>query len=362
MLRAAIASTLCAALLAAGAAQAHQTRLSSSRLVIDDSGVQATLELNGVDLNLAAGVALTGKAEEVLPQRLQAQREAVLEYLHRRVQLAVDGGPACTAGPATVRDRREHVVAELLFRCPPLGRPLAYRVTLFHEIDPAARHVVTAGGGERRFGLLGAANPAFALSGIEAGLGRVLWHYTVAGVEHIAIGYDHIAFLLAVIVLARRFWPLFVAITAFTVAHSLTLALAVTGVVTVPSPLVEAAIAASIVYVAAENFFVRDLRRRWRVTFAFGLIHGFGFASVLREYGIPENAVIPALAAFNVGVEIGQLLIVAAAVLAWRAGLAAAAALGARADEAIQRRLSLAVSVLVLLLGLYWLISRIAGP
>ena len=80
MLRAAIASTLCAALLAAGAAQAHQTRLSNSRLVIDGTEVRVTLELNGVDLNLAAGVALTGKADEVLPQRLQAQREAVRAY------------------------------------------------------------------------------------------------------------------------------------------------------------------------------------------------------------------------------------------------------------------------------------------
>ena len=347
------------AILVAGAAQAHQTRLSSSKLVVQGSSVAATLELNGSDLNVAARLTLTGEGDEVQPQRLAAQQRPVLDYLRGRVHLQFEGGTRCPAGDEVLQARRDHVVVQLRFRCPPLGRPLVYRVTLFHEIDPAARHVVTVEGDERRLGLLGVANPEMRLSGVRAGLGETLRHYVVAGIEHIAIGYDHIAFLLAVIVLGRRFWPLFAAVTAFTVAHSITLTLAVLGWVVLPARIVEPLIAATIVYVAAENFFIRDIRHRWGLTFVFGLVHGFGFASVMREYGIPDHALIPALAAFNVGVEAGQILIVALAVLAWRAGFALGGKAGVRGDAALQRRVSLVVSTGVLLLGLYWLGERL---
>jgi len=347
------------AVLAAGTAQAHQTRLSSSMLVLQGSGVAATLELNGADLNVAARVTLTGDGNEVLPQQLTAQEQAVLDYLRGRVHLQFEGGTQCPAGDEVLQAKRDHVVVRLRFRCPPLGRPLVYRVTLFHEIDPAARHVVTVDGRERRLGLLGAANPELRISGVQIGLVETLRHYVVAGIEHIAIGYDHIAFLLAVIVLGRRFWPLFAAVTAFTVAHSITLTLAVLGLVVLPSRIVEPLIATTVVYVAVENFFVRDIRHRWRLTFVFGLIHGFGFASVLREHGIPDQALIPALAGFNVGVEVGQILVVAIAVLAWRAGFAVSGNLRIRGDESLERRASLVVSASVLALGLYWLGERL---
>ena len=347
------------AVLVAGAAQAHQTRLSSSKLVVQGSSVTATLELNGRDLDVAARLTLSGDGDEVQPQRLAAQQRAVLDYLRSRVFLQFENGTQCPVADEVLQARRDHVLAQLRFRCPPLGRPLVYRVTLFHEIDPAARHVVTVDGDERRLGLLGVANPAMGLSGVRAGLGETLRHYVVAGIEHIAIGYDHIAFLLAVIVLGRRFWPLFAAVTAFTVAHSITLTLAVLGWVVLPSRIVEPLIAATIVYVAAENFFIRDIRHRWWLTFAFGLIHGFGFASVLREYGIPDHALVPALAAFNVGVEVGQVLVVAIAVLAWRAGFALSGKAGVHGDALLQRRVSLVVSAGVLLLGLYWLAERL---
>jgi hypothetical protein len=185
----------------------------------------------------------------------------------------------------------------------------------------------------------------------------VFGRYLVAGIEHIAIGFDHIAFLLATIVWGRRFVPLVKVITAFTVAHSITLSMAVLGVVAPPSAWVEAAIAASIVYVAAENFFVRDVGRRWRVTFVFGLVHGFGFASVLREYGLPQEALVPALAAFNVGVEIGQLAIVAVALLV----LHGVDRLERRAGvvEIPDPRVAWGISIIVGALGVWWLVERI---
>ena len=143
-------------------------------------------------------------------------------------------------------------------------------------------------------------------------------------------------------------------VTAFTVAHSVTLSLAVIGVVTPPARLVEVLIALSVAYVATENFFVHDLRRRWIITFLFGLVHGFGFASVLREYGIPADALGWALAAFNLGVEVGQLAIVAVAFLLLRAGERAAG----RGTAVPDPRLVYMVSAVILVLGLYWSVER----
>jgi len=208
-------------------------------------------------------------------------------------------------------------------------------------------------------GLLGVANPALELATARSDPWQVMGNYLVAGIEHIAIGYDHIAFLVAVIVWGRRLWPLVKVVTAFTIAHSITLTLAVLDIVHVPSMLVETLIALSIVYVAAENFFVRDMRHRAWITFGFGLIHGFGFASVLRDYGLPRDALIPALAAFNVGVEVGQVAIVVAFfALYYLVGRFLHAS--SRLAPAM-RSMPLAMSGAILLLGLYWTVERILG-
>lgn len=336
-------------------AHAHQTKLSSSLLTLEGAHATAVVELNGIDLNVAAGVSLTDESGAVAPQRLALEADAVTRYVNERVALGFAGGDDCARAAKPPRALRDHVVIELSFRCPPTGREREYRVALFHEVDPASRHIVTLEGAKRGFALLGVGNSRLALSAAAGGLAETLWHYTVAGIEHIATGYDHIAFLLAVIVPGGRFWSLFAAITAFTVAHSITLSLAVLGIVAPPARMVETLIAGSIVYAAAENFFVRDLSRRWILTGAFGLVHGFGFAASLRDYGVPEHALVPSLAAFNVGVEIGQLAILAGAALLWRAALA----LRADADSALRQRLAPIVSAVVLALGLYWLLERL---
>ena len=135
--------------------------------------------------------------------------------------------------------------------------------------------------------------------------------YVSVGTSHIFLGYDHIAFLIALL-FVKRFVDLLKVITAFTVAHTLTLALAALGIVTLPGRFVESAIAASIIYVAAENLWRgAGGAHRWQITFAFGLVHGFGFASVLRELGLPATGLVRSLLAFNVGVELGQLAIAA---------------------------------------------------
>lgn len=134
--------------------------------------------------------------------------------------------------------------------------------------------------------------------------------FFAAGVEHIMTGYDHLCFLLAVVLWASRAWPVVKIVTAFTISHSITLSLAALQLVNIPNAWTETAIALSIIYVALENFFTRKVEGRWRDTFFFGLVHGFGFASGLIEMGVPQRAIVPALASFNLGVEFGQIGVV----------------------------------------------------
>jgi hydrogenase/urease accessory protein HupE len=152
-----------------------------------------------------------------------------------------------------------------------------------------------------------------------ASTGKVAWSYGVLGVEHILGGIDHLLFVLALLLIVRGGRRIVATVTAFTIAHSITLVAATLGWVHVPGPPVEAMIALSIVFVAVE--IVRGLRGRtgltarapWLVAFSFGLLHGFGFAGALAEVGLPEKAIPIALLTFNVGVEIGQLIFVACA-------------------------------------------------
>jgi len=136
--------------------------------------------------------------------------------------------------------------------------------------------------------------------------------FTVLGIEHILSGYDHVLFLVSLLLVGGSLARVFKTVTAFTVAHSLTLSLGVLGLVQLPGRWVESAIALSIVYVAAENIWRADVRSkdRWWVTFVFGLVHGLGFAGILTEMALPHTALAISLASFNIGVELGQIAIV----------------------------------------------------
>ena len=148
--------------------------------------------------------------------------------------------------------------------------------------------------------------------------------YTVIGIEHILLGFDHLLFVLALVMIVKSTRKLLITVTAFTVAHSITLSLATLGVIHVPGPPVEAIIALSIVFVAGEIIHQRQgreglaSRRPWVVAFAFGLLHGLGFAGALAEVGLPENSIPLALLFFNLGVEIGQVLFILAVLALYR--------------------------------------------
>ncbi|HEV8340489.1 MAG TPA: HupE/UreJ family protein [bacterium] len=185
------------------------------------------------------------------------------------------------------------------------------------------------------------------------GVGAQVWSFLILGVKHILTGYDHVLFLITLLMAGGGLRALLKIVTAFTVAHSVTLTLAVLGVVTVPSRVVESGIALSIAYVAAENLWrhERALTRRWLVTFGFGLIHGLGFASILRDLAVGGANLATSLVSFNLGVEAGQILVVAAAF-----GL-----LEALRRAAWQPLLRRALSAGALAAGMIWFLQRAGG-
>jgi len=192
---------------------------------------------------------------------------------------------------------------------------------------------------------------------------EVVQTYTLLGIEHILTGFDHLLFVLALLILVKGTRRLIATITAFTVAHSLTLFAATLGWVHVPGPPVEAAIALSIVFVAAEIVHGRQgmpgltERYPWVIAFAFGLLHGLGFAGALAEVGLPQNAIPLALLFFNVGVELGQLVFIGAILLL----LAAARRLAAGFDLAVPRWWWRIPPYLIGGLASFWVFERVAA-
>lgn len=179
--------------------------------------------------------------------------------------------------------------------------------------------------GQTRVYTITAAQPRVQLYGSaedRRGMGEIAWAYTLLGVEHILNGLDHLLFVLTLLFLIGFNRQLVYALTAFTLAHTLTLGISALGWLVLRRPPVEAAIALSIVLVAGEALHKRQtLARRWPalVAFLFGLVHGLGFAGALREFGLPQNHMLVALLTFNAGVEVGQLLVVAIAYPFYRA-------------------------------------------
>jgi hypothetical protein len=204
---------------------------------------------------------------------------------------------------------------------------------------------------------LTAAQPSVQLFGSaddRRGMGAIARAYTMLGVLHILNGFDHLLFVFALLFLVGFNRQLVLTITAFTLAHSLTLALSALGWLALRSPPVEASIALSIMLVAAEALGKeRTLARRWPalVALLFGLVHGLGFAGALREIGLPENHLLVALLTFNAGVEIGQLLVVGATLILYLV-LARVPAIGKARVPAVYAMGAVAA---------YWSIGRVAG-
>jgi len=184
---------------------------------------------------------------------------------------------------------------------------------------------------------------------------RIAWQYLTLGFTHILpYGLDHVLFVLGIYLLSNKPRSVLLQVTAFTVAHSITLGLSMFGVIQVPGSIVEPLIAVSIAYVAIENLFLSELKP-WRVAlvFAFGLLHGMGFAGVLTELGLPRGEFITALLTFNLGVEMGQLAVIAIAFLLVGRHCAE--------REWYRHRVVVPASVLIACAAVYWTVERVAG-
>ena len=337
-------------------ADAHQSSTSHSTIHIEGDGrIDYTLALSTRDLYEA--LALDGD-RDATDAEVTAGEARLWDYVEHRITLAGEGGVACTTERTGYRlktDAERRVELRFVARCPTPGAvTLDYQ--LFFELDPRHTGWASISQGATTVQEEFKAGAGRRVLDIHGGLGAA--DYVLEGVEHIFTGYDHIAFLLGLLLIAvlaptlrGSLRAVAATVTAFTAAHSLTLILAALNVVRLPSRVVESAIAASIVFVAVENLIRRAPSTRWPLVFAFGLVHGLGFASLLAPLLPPRGVIVPLLL-FNLGVELGQLAIVLAVVPLLYAS--------ARRDPARYRRTVLVGgSVIIGLLGLVWLIERV---
>jgi hydrogenase/urease accessory protein HupE len=307
-------------------AYAHDPGLSSAELRIEPQQITATLRFSPKD------AATLGNAPLL---QVEANGRLLTAAETAKVQEANDVRVTLTYPTVGATGFR---IESLAFAALPLGHRQYLAV---HE----------SRGGLLRSQMLDAAHRD-AIIGVEATQPHISpGKFTAMGVEHIWTGYDHIAFLFALLLVVSSFRAAVKTITAFTVAHSVTLALATYNVVSLSPRIVEPLIAVSIVYVGMENLFNHSFDKRWLLTFGFGLVHGLGFASALRDLGIGTNSVPAAipLVTFNLGVEMGQLVIAAILLpLIWKL----------RERTVFVARFVPACSLVVAAIGSYWFVER----
>jgi hypothetical protein len=317
--------------LAAPLAQAHIASNGFLNLKVDGAKVSGAMELAIRDGELAVGLDHDSDGK-VTWGELRSSQAALQSYVLGHLRLSGDAGQ-CRVGfsPVQVNERIDGSYLWLPFTadCGVRLKRLSIDYKILEAEDPSHRGLLalTANGAAQTAVLGGASAPRqFQLE--HPSSWSAFSEYLRAGIWHIWSGIDHLLFLLSLLlpaVLLRRQnrWeavpmaaPAFVnivkVVTAFTLAHSMTLSLAAFDVIRLPSRLTESVIAASIIVAALNNVFPRVTEGRWRIAFVFGLLHGFGFASVLAEMGLPQGARLVSLVAFNLGVEAGQLAVVLA--------------------------------------------------
>ena len=200
---------------------------------------------------------------------------------------------------------------QILYVFPQDVTTLEVTSTLYAIMPPGHEHLMSVTlNGTLHEAILDSRTQHATFTGVKATYFQTFWRFVLLGIEHIFTGYDHLAFLLGLLVATATLGSLVKIITSFTIAHSITLALATFNVVILPSRLTESLIALSIGYVAAENLLDFRLMKRYYITFLFGLVHGFGFSNVLREMDLPRSSLALSLFSFNLGVEIGQVTFV----------------------------------------------------
>jgi hypothetical protein len=315
-------------LLLATAASAHKP--SDSYLTLERSGAEIHGQWDIALRDLDAAITLDANGDgDITWGEVRAKSAAIRHYALSRLTVAASGA-ACPlqAGELLIDEHSDgaYAVLPLSVTCPKAEGLLSVDYRLLFDVDPTHRGLLQYIEGERNHSVIFAASARTQTLGAGTPW-QQLATYVHEGVWHIWLGFDHILFLLSLLlpaVLWRRdgewrpaesfrsaFWDVARIVTAFTVAHSITLTLSALEIVALPSRWVESAIALSVVLAAINNVFPLVSHGRWMAAFAFGLIHGFGFAGALRDLGLPSGSLALSLFGFNVGVELGQLAIVA---------------------------------------------------
>ena len=327
-----------ALLLAASGASAHKPSDSHLSLNVGDTAqFSGQWDIHLRDLDFAIGLDADGDGN-ITWGELRTRHADIAAYASARLRVLANGQP-CTlsVGAQQVDGHTDgaYTVLPLQLACAARPQALQLQYTLFADTDPKHRGLLKLTAlGATSTAILGPQAPVQDFVLQETSIWQQFVDYFRDGVWHIWIGFDHILFLLSLLLPAvgtwaltgmpprhgpwtpvsrfsAAFWDVLRIVTAFTVAHSITLSLATLGLVSLPSRVVESAIAASVVLAALNNIWPLFHSRRWIVAFVFGLVHGFGFASVLADLGLPQGALVLALVGFNLGVEGGQLAIVA---------------------------------------------------
>jgi hydrogenase/urease accessory protein HupE len=347
-------------------ASAHPAPFSYIDVSLGTGAIDVTVVAHVFDLAHDLGI---DPPERLLdPDFVRGRAGELAALLQPRFQIDADGG-ATVCRPVQSSQSVEIVTArqsvKLRFSCAAMGAAtassaagtLAVRAVMF-PYDPAHQTFVNIyeDGSLTSQAILDRGRTGLEyFAGTRQGVIAVIRKFVPAGIHHILIGPDHLLFLVGLLLLGGSLRQLLVVVTAFTLAHSVTLSLAALNLVSPPSRIIEPAIALSIVYVGADNLLVRGGRdvRAW-IALTFGFIHGFGFANVLREMDLPARALGWSLFSFNVGVEIGQLFVVVA--------VASALAALRSHNEAAGRRLAFAGSLVVIAAGAFWFVERVFFP
>jgi len=347
-------------------AQAHWADQAAAEVVVSGATTRVTLTVPTALLAVAGG----DRNGRLSAEEIRAHQDDLRRFLDERIRLhgryQTPGGAAVEeAGTLTVEPGTStltaagvaglapatHTTLTLLYAWRAPIEALTMRYDLFvPNISTASCLATILEGRQVRNVVFTPEHRETTIAFGRTPVWQAIGGFVTLGIEHILTGYDHILFLLSLLMLGGSLRSLVKIVTAFTVAHSVTLSLAVLNIVALPSRWVESAIALSIVYVASENVWrgSASLRMRWLVTFGFGLVHGLGFASALQEMHLPQADVAASLVGFNLGVEIAQLAVVALAYLA----------LDALRNRTWAPSFRQWVSVATALVGVFWFVQR----
>ena len=343
-------------LAAGGLARAHDPGLSvaTARRVGGALSIHLAMASSDVERLVTLDANHDGRITEAEFQGALPQLQAIARQAFR---VTVAGQPLLPSDPVVNLDLRNGVQFQIPFQGVAAGS-LRIQAALLDRLPRGHRQFFSLRDNDQKplnDQMLDASRAVFAaeLAGqpLRPGQPRAFREFLALGIEHIATGYDHLLFLLGLLIIGGSLRAALQIITSFTVAHSITLALATLNIINIPPRVIEPLIAASIVFVGIQNILCPGAEKRWLLTFGFGLIHDYGFASALRDLGIGANgtSIVVPLLSFNLGVELGQLAIAALVLpLIWKC----------RSSPVFVRRLVPIGSGMIVLAGSYWLVER----